>query len=126
MEGQRRTSVRLATTSYSFVTPQVDITDITDAQAVEDLRLSEVLEKNKEVRLFFKERGNDSAFKFYLEELHDTTPISKSEDTELCNNISLLIGACLSDITSLINIAKCVVVREDVRSGSGGVLERSY
>jgi hypothetical protein len=51
MEGQRRLSARHAT-SYSYETRQVDITDITDARAVGDLRLSEALKKKKEIRDF--------------------------------------------------------------------------
>jgi hypothetical protein len=35
-------------------------------------------------------------FRFCLEELHDTTPISKREDATLRDNISQLVRACLS------------------------------
>ena len=97
MEGQRRLSARLATSeSYSYDTPQVDITDITDARAVDDLRLSEALKKKKEIRDFLNAQGYDSVFRFCLEELCDTTPISKREDATLRDNISQLVGACLS------------------------------
>jgi hypothetical protein len=95
MEGQRRLSARLAT-SYSYETPQVDITDITDAPAVDDLRLSEALKKEKEIRDFFNARGYDSVVKFCLEKLHEITLISKREETQLRNNISQLIGPFLS------------------------------
>ena len=95
MEKQRKPSVRLETASYSFATPEIDIADITDAQVLEDLSLSEELKKKDDIRAFLNARGYDSAFKFCLEELHNTTPISKREDTKLRDNISQLAKACL-------------------------------
>jgi hypothetical protein len=77
---------------YSYETPQVDITDITDARAVDDLRLSEALKKKKEIRDFLNAQGYDYVFRFCLEELHDTTPISKREDATLRDNVSQLVG----------------------------------
>ena len=96
MENQRKSSARLEKASYSFVTPEIDIADITDAQVLEDLSLSEELKKKNDIKAFLNARGYDSAFKFCLEELHNTAPISKREDAKLRDNISQLAGACLS------------------------------